>query len=94
MSCKFKKVIIFVITLSLILVPVTASAASKKSSNPKSVNKVIKVAKSKLHCKYRYGAESGNAFDCSGFVYYVYKKSHVPLKKKIKRSSCQGLYKS
>ena len=35
-----------------------------------SVKNLIKVAKSKLGCKYVYGAKGPNKFDCSGFVYW------------------------
>lgn len=35
-----------------------------------SVEELLKVAKSKLGCKYVYGAKGPNTFDCSGFVYW------------------------
>lgn len=35
-----------------------------------SVEELLKVAKSKLGCKYVYGAKGPNQFDCSGFVYW------------------------
>ena len=36
--------------------------------------KTIKIAKSKIGAKYRYGATGENRFDCSGFVYWIYYK--------------------
>ena len=35
-----------------------------------SVEALLKVAKSKVGCKYVYGAKGPNQFDCSGFVYW------------------------
>ncbi|MCR5330167.1 MAG: peptidoglycan-binding protein [Lachnospiraceae bacterium] len=35
-----------------------------------SVKALLKVAKSKLGCKYVWGAKGPNTFDCSGFVYW------------------------
>ena len=35
-----------------------------------SVKELIKVAKSKLGCRYVYGAKGPDRFDCSGFVYW------------------------
>ncbi|MCR5685014.1 MAG: peptidoglycan-binding protein [Lachnospiraceae bacterium] len=35
-----------------------------------SVSDLLKVAKSKLGCKYVYGSKGPNTFDCSGFVYW------------------------
>lgn len=40
------------------------------SSRDKSVDGLIKVAKSKLGAKYVRGAKGPNSFDCSGFVYW------------------------
>jgi cell wall-associated NlpC family hydrolase len=41
---------------------------------------IIPIAKSKLGVPYRYGKAGENSFDCSGFVYYVYKRNglHIP----------------
>ena len=36
---------------------------------------IVNLAKSKLGKPYLYGAEGPNAFDCSGFAYYVYKNA-------------------
>jgi cell wall-associated NlpC family hydrolase len=38
-------------------------------------NPVMRVAKSQLGVPYRYGGDSYFAFDCSGFVAYVYQKA-------------------
>lgn len=62
----------------------------KKSQGKKIVSK----AKSKLGCAYVYGASGPKRFDCSGFVYWTYKNAGVKPKKKVKRTSCQGMYAS
>lgn len=51
---------------------------------------VLRIAKSKLGCRYSYGAAGPKRFDCSGYVYYCYKKSKA---KKFSRTSAQGIYK-
>ena len=43
------------------------------------INKLISVAKSKLGCKYKYGAAGPTRFDCSGFTMYCYKQIGVSL---------------
>lgn len=57
-----------------------------------SQTKLIKKAKTKLGCKYVYGASGSRSFDCSGFVYWVYKNAKIPVKKKIIRTSCHSMY--
>lgn len=37
------------------------------------IKRVLEIAKSKLDCKYIWGAEGPDKFDCSGLVYYIYK---------------------
>lgn len=37
-------------------------------------SKIVEIAKSKLGCPYSLGAKGPNTFDCSGFVYWVYKQ--------------------
>ncbi|SFV67407.1 Invasion associated protein p60 [hydrothermal vent metagenome] len=44
-----------------------------------SKNKIIKIARKHLGKPYRYGATGPNSFDCSGFVYAVYKTVGVNL---------------
>ena len=41
--------------------------------------KVVTTAKQKLGSPYRYGSSGPNSFDCSGFVYYVFKKLDKPI---------------
>ena len=44
--------------------------STDKVANQKDVASLLKVAKSKLGCKYVSGAKGPNSFDCSGFVYW------------------------
>ncbi|MGL4796509.1 MAG: SH3 domain-containing protein [Paraclostridium sp.] len=41
--------------------------------NNKIVDKAIDIAKSKLGYPYVWGAEGPKSFDCSGFIYYIFK---------------------
>lgn len=40
-------------------------------------DKIIETAKSKLGCAYVWGAKGPNTFDCSGFVFWVYKQNGI-----------------
>ena len=42
--------------------------------NSPSQNRIIEIAKSKLGLPYSYAKSGPDSFDCSGFVYYVYKR--------------------
>ena len=55
--------------------------------------KLISVCRSKLGCPYQLGAAGPWRFDCSGYVYWTYKKSGVS-SVKVPRTSAQGLYSS
>ncbi len=67
--------------------------ASATTDDNDDVTKLMNTAKSKIGCAYRAGAEGPSSFDCSGFVYYTFKKSDVG-KKTVIRSSAQGQYAS
>lgn len=67
--------------------------ASATTDDNDDVTKLMKTAKSKLGCSYRAGAQGPSGFDCSGFVYYTFKKADVG-KKTVVRSSAQGQYAS
>lgn len=38
---------------------------------------IVELAKTKLGCPYVWGAKGPNSFDCSGFVYWVYKEKGI-----------------
>jgi len=46
---------------------------------------IVDIAKSKMGSPYRYGKSGPDSFDCSGFVYYVFKKA----KREVPRTSLQ-----
>ena len=81
-------------TIAVMMVGLGLSAPEVSAKQKTPQQKVVKKAKQKLGCRYVYGASGPRTFDCSGFVYYVYKKANVKTKKKIKRTSCQSMYTS
>lgn len=48
------------------------SMSSSDFKNNEGNSDVVSIAKTKLGCKYVWGAKGPNVFDCSGFVYWVY----------------------
>lgn len=73
----------------------TSSTSDKNTSNKQpsnidyNVTKLIDVATSLKGTKYAWGGTTPNGFDCSGYIYYVYKQAG---KKDIKRLSSAGYY--
>lgn len=63
-----------------------------KYDSQKNINAIISVAKSKLGCPYVWSAAGPNAFDCSGFVWWVFHNSGAEIKQGFVRNSCQGMY--
>jgi|SRR5690606_37470253 len=57
-----------------------------QAASPKKVVRAAKIAKSKKGSPYVYGAAGPNRFDCSGLVYYAYKRAGI---KRVKRTSSQ-----
>lgn len=71
---------VFIMTALLLTVsPAQADAASRKK-----IHRAVKVVKHQKGDPYRYGASGPRAFDCSGLVYYAYRKAGV---RRIKRTS-------
>lgn len=79
-------------TLASVSTQETTSSSSSTSQNKK-VQEVINIAKSKLGCKYVWGAEGPNTFDCSGLTSYVYKKgAGIVIPRTSKAQSQSGKY--
>ena len=58
----------------------TAKSTPKATPTPKKdtrIDKLIKVANSKVGCEYVLGDKGPDSFDCSGFVYYCLKEAGV-----------------
>ncbi|MGI6722020.1 MAG: NlpC/P60 family protein [Anaerovoracaceae bacterium] len=53
--------------------------------------KVIRKGRTKLGCRYVWGAEGPNRFDCSGFTWWTLRHAGVS-GVRIKRTSAQGMY--
>jgi cell wall-associated NlpC family hydrolase len=53
------------------------SDTNASSENSTSIDKLIGLAKSKLGDSYVYAAAGPDHFDCSGFVYYVFKENGI-----------------
>lgn len=70
------------------------SKTVKQKTQKSGGQKVVEKAKKKIGARYRAGASGPGAFDCSGFVYWVYQNAHVKTKKKVTRTSSSGLNQS
>jgi len=68
----------------------TVTVRTKRSDS----QKLIAKARTKLGAAYSAGGAGPNSFDCSGYVYWVYKHAGVHPKKKVIRTSAAGLYQS
>jgi len=54
------------------------------------VDKLITLAKSKLGDSYVYAAKGPNHFDCSGFVYYLFKENNITIPRASLQQSKAG----
>jgi len=59
--------------------PAARSGSTARTSPPQRNAAVLKIAAKQRGKPYRYGARGPRAFDCSGFVGYVYQKAGVKL---------------
>ena len=55
--------------------PRTTTTASRHVTNP--VHPGVRIAESMLGTPYRYGGSSPRGFDCSGLVYYSYRRAGI-----------------
>lgn len=54
---------------------IIGGGSSSSSSSSGKTQKVINMVKSKLGCKYVWGAQGPNRFDCSGLMWYCFKNA-------------------
>ncbi|MDY0393377.1 NlpC/P60 family protein [Virgibacillus halophilus] len=66
----------------------SSSASSSSSSSLYNVNTLVSTAQAQNGVKYAWGGSSPSGFDCSGFIYYVYKNAGYG----IGRLSSDGYY--
>ena len=59
--------------------PSSSSDSSDSSSSNSTGSKLVSLAKSKLGCKYVWGAVGPNTFDCSGLTSWVYKQMGISI---------------
>lgn len=70
----------------------TSSNASKPTPSGTTGSEIVAYAKKYIGCKYVYGGTSPSGFDCSGFVYYVYKNcAGITLNRSSSAQSSQGI---
>ncbi|MDV9760339.1 NlpC/P60 family protein [Clostridioides difficile] len=64
--------------------------ANTSTNNSSKTDKLINLAKSKLGCKYVYGATGPNTFDCSGFTQWCYKQIGIKIPRTVATQSKAG----
>jgi len=77
------KKLIYIMMFLSIFVGCTQNKKSLDNNISNSNNIIVKTARKYLGRPYKYGATGPNSFDCSGFVYAVYKEVGI----KIPRTS-------
>ncbi len=95
-----KIILIILITLSSIYaqefnttVELTDNNSSKEQNitkEPTKVDKLISLAKSKFGSPYVYANAGPNKFDCSGFVYFVFKTNGIKIPRTSRDQSKSG----
>ncbi|HCQ5582348.1 TPA: C40 family peptidase [Clostridioides difficile] len=67
-----------------------STANTSTNNNSSKTDKLINLAKSKLGCKYVYGATGPNTFDCSGFTQWCYKQIGIKIPRTASAQSKAG----
>lgn len=70
-----------IVALLLTVNPGAASAASRQK-----VDRAVKITKNQMGDPYAWGAAGPNRFDCSGLIYYSYRRAGI---KRVARTSSQ-----
>lgn len=75
---------------ALIGCEVASGGGSSSSGSSSTGNKIVDLAKSKLGCKYVWGATGPNQFDCSGLTSWCYKQVGINIPRTSKEQSKSG----
>ncbi|HHV98864.1 MAG TPA: SH3 domain-containing protein [Clostridiaceae bacterium] len=68
-----------------------ASRGNDENASSTTGQKIVEFAKTLLGVRYKYGGASpSSGFDCSGFVYYVYKQFGITLERSSRDQSQKG----
>ena len=77
---KFNKSVLFISVLIIILCSISPAAFAKSEKKMKTDGeRIVSFAEKYEGCSYVYGRRGPNAFDCSGFVYYIFQHFGVTL---------------
>ena len=74
------------LTMANVLKP---EPVAKKKSNPAGES-IVRTALQYIGARYRSGHSGPNAFDCSGFTSYVYKKENISINRSSRSQFTQG----
>ena len=76
---RFNKAILSIIIVTIICGLCVPFASAGNTYKEVSGKDIVSFAKEYVGCPYRHGATGPNSFDCSGFVYFVFKNFGVTL---------------
>lgn len=72
--------------LVIVALLLSVNPAASEAASSRKINRAVKIAKNQTGDPYVYGATGPNAFDCSGLVYFSYRRAGI---KRIPRTSSQ-----
>jgi peptidoglycan DL-endopeptidase CwlO len=75
----FKNIGVSVMAMLVLLTGLFGSVSSTQSAPANAGATIVSVAYKYNGYRYRYGGASPAGFDCSGFVYYVYKQAGISI---------------
>lgn len=71
--------LISILTVAVLVFSGCASTSSSYQSGSPSNHEAVTIAENLIGTPYRYGGADPRGFDCSGLVYYSYRKAGIPL---------------
>ncbi len=87
----------FVVALSIAFSPLLGLRTKNVEATPPGLiayirDTILETANAKLGCKYSYGADGPNKFDCGGLTRYCCKQANYTLKGDSAASNCEFLF--